>query len=302
MRHALRTEASSRRSHAKNRRVILATKYKVLLAGAAAAPIIAANRLVGRGPVVEVKRGGVHWRLDLHEGIDFAIYLLGMFERSTVKTYERMVRAGDTVLDIGANVGAHALHLARFVGPNGKVVCFEPTAWAIEKLRTNIALNPSLASRLVPEQIMLIDSVDKPADPALFSSWPLGASPDLHAKHRGRFQSTAGARATTLDAYVTEARLSRVDVVKMDVDGHECGVLRGAVDTLRKHRPSMVMELAPYQLEETGHSVDEMIEILRSVGYGIFEMSSGSPLPMNGRSLRELVADGRSMNVIARPA
>ncbi len=100
-----------------------------------------------------MRRRGVAWTLDLREGIDFSIWLLGAFELSTVRAYQRILRPGAIVLDIGANIGAHTLHLARAVGTEGKVWAIEPTDYAMGKLKTNIALNPELAPRIVGCQL-----------------------------------------------------------------------------------------------------------------------------------------------------
>jgi FkbM family methyltransferase len=54
------------------------------------------------------------------------------------------VKPGNAVLDIGRNIGAHTLPLAHLVGPHGRVIAFEPTAYAIRKMRANIALNAGL--------------------------------------------------------------------------------------------------------------------------------------------------------------
>ena len=86
----------------------------------------------------------------------------------------------------------------------------------------------------------------------------------------------------------------------MDVDGHECGVLRGATQVLRTHAPVMIMELCPYVLDETGHSVEELVDLLGSVGYELSELESGRALPMDGSRLRALVRDDASMNVVAK--
>ena len=92
---------------------MLTTKTKIALAGLAYRAIAMSRGLVGKGKQVEVRRGGVRWCLDLNEGIDFSIYLLGAFEKSTAATLRSLVKPGDTVLDIGANVGAHTLGLAQ---------------------------------------------------------------------------------------------------------------------------------------------------------------------------------------------
>jgi tRNA G37 N-methylase Trm5 len=79
------------------------------------------RKLVGGGDLVRVVRNGLVWELDLSEGIDLAIFLFGQFESATAKAIERLVRPGAIVLDIGANIGAHTLPLARLVGSEGKV-------------------------------------------------------------------------------------------------------------------------------------------------------------------------------------
>jgi FkbM family methyltransferase len=277
---------------------MLSTRAKLVLARTAAAPVVLARRLARLGPQVDVVRGGIRWRLDLREGIDFAIWLFGAFEASTRRAYERLVQPGHVVLDIGANVGAHALPLARLVGPGGRVVCFEPTEYAFAKLRANTEANPELAGRMTLMQVMLVGRIEEPLPDRLFSSWPLWAGGDVHGLHGGRAMATRGARALTLDAALAEAGVSRVDFVKMDVDGYECRVLRGAAELLRQV-PPLLTELAPYVLDETGSSVEELIEILRTAGYALVDVTSGRTLPLDGRAIRGLVPRGSSMNVLA---
>ena len=121
----------------------------------------------------QVKRHGIQWSLDLNEGIDFSIYLIGSFEPRTHRLYRKIIKPGQTVLNIGANVGSHTLPLAKLVGNYGRVVAFEPTAFAYGKLMVNIALNPKLSHRIIPKQAMLVAGSQARLEPALFSSWPL---------------------------------------------------------------------------------------------------------------------------------
>ena len=184
---------------------IVTVPARTMMAGARAAyHVVNLARGPWRDKEVEVSRGGLRWRLDLREGIDLSIYLLGSFEPSVTKSYRRLVSPGDVVLDIGANVGSHTLPLARAVGDSGRVFAFEPTGWAFSKLQTNLALNPDLASRVTAEQVMLVGPGESTVPGAIYSSWPLASGTQLHPVHRGRLMSTDDAHAVTLDDYLAD--------------------------------------------------------------------------------------------------
>lgn len=211
-----------------------------------------------------------------------------------------LARPGGVVVDVGANIGAHTLPLARAVGPSGRVLAYEPTAFAYQKLLANMALNPDLASRITAVQAMLIGAPDEPATPAVYSSWPLRPAQDLHAEHLGRAMATEGARAVTLDDHLRELHVDRIDLVKIDVDGFECSVLRGAKDVLRRSRPVVVMEWAPYLHEAAGHRLEECLAVVRDLGYSFHDAENGTVLPADLSRVNERVGLGASINVVGR--
>lgn len=279
---------------------MLKTKQKIVLASLAQTVVMAGRHLLGKGAHTRVMRSNANWDLDLREGIDFSIWLVGAFEPETVRCYRHVVKTGDVVLDIGANIGAHTLLLAQAVGSGGKVIAFEPTDYAYEKLSKNRALNPDLADRICCLQIMLVDSetAGNPT-PGLYSSWPLKGEACLHELHQGRLMATSGAQARTLDSVILELGLDRVDCIKLDIDGFECAMMRGSDHVLTRWHPAIIMELAPYALEEQGASLHELIELLRAYGYVLFDLSRRHPLVMEPGWLRKQIPTGASLNVIA---
>ena len=93
-----------------------------------------------------------------------------------------------------------------------------------------------------------------------------------------------------------------MQLVKLDVDGFECDVLRGATSLLRDTRPVFVMELAPYVLEERGASLDQLLSHFIPNGYVFYDERTEKRLPSEAMELQRMLADGESMNVIARVA
>jgi len=277
---------------------MLTTRRKIALARTVQKAVMAGRGAWCKGPRARVQRRGVAWDLDLREGIDFAIWLMGTFEPATVAACARLVRPGDIVFDIGANIGAHTLHLARAVGATGRVHAFEPTDWAREKLAANLALNPDLAARVVIVPAMLV-AMRGAAPPPLYASWPLDSAVAAHPLHGGRKMPATGANAVTLDDYVASAGLTRLDFIKLDIDGFEGGALRGARATLARFRPRMVLELSPHQLAEQGDSIEDLTALLDAMSYRLATLS-GRALPRDGAALRSLIMPGASLNALAR--
>jgi len=280
--------------------MMLTTKTKVSLASLAYKFIAAGRAMGGKNNFATVRRRGLLWSLDLSEGIDFSIYLLGAFERSTVITLEKLVKPGDVVFDIGANIGAHTLGLARSVGSAGRVFAFEPTDFAFDKLQRNLALNPELQARTYPRQVLLAAAPAEDAPNEIFASWPLVKDPAVHPKHRGRLVTARNATVDTLDRVVARECIDRLNVIKIDVDGHELPVLQGGLAVLTKFRPILVMEISPYVHAEEHNSFPALVALLRDAGYTIQHASTWAPLPLIESQLEALIPDGASINVIAR--
>ena len=77
--------------------------------------------------------------------------------------------------------------------------------------------------------------------------------------------------------------------------------MRGARESLRRFRPRIVLELAPYLHAEQGHSFDELVGLLTGAGYRLCHIADRAPLPHDPARLRALVPDGRSINCLAIP-
>jgi FkbM family methyltransferase len=280
---------------------MLRTKTKIKLAALAYRCLAFGRTFAGKDNFATVTRRGLRWHLDLSEGIDFSIYLFGVFERSTAVTLQKLVKSGDVVFDIGANIGAHTLGLARSVGPAGRVFAFEPASFAFAKLKDNLALNPELEARTHPRQILLAAEPSGLAQQQIYASWPLTENNSVHPKHRGRLSATLGASVDTLDHFVACEGIDRVNLIKMDVDGEELQVLRGGLGILKEFQPLLVMEISPYVHAEHHNSFGTFVALLRESGYSLLDAATWNPLPLDAARLETLIPDGASINAIARP-
>ena len=285
---------------------MLTTHRKLQIARVLSIGLRGTRRLLGQGDTVRVRRGGLYWQLDLKEGIDLAIYL-NAYQRIGKHLKETVLRPGLTVIDIGANVGAFTLPLASAVGPQGTVIAIEATRFAFEKLQANLSLNPAIASHVLTVQVMLGDT-DQPSEvDGIYSSWRLDdAGPaDRHPEHGGRKMSVAGAQWATLDSLLTRdpalsAHANRADFVKLDVDGNELAVLRGARRFLESRRPSLLIEIAPYVQNESLGRFEKLLAEIRRLDYRLENAETGKPVCCDAKTLTGMIPHGAGIDVLCR--
>jgi FkbM family methyltransferase len=198
---------------------------------------------------------------------DYPAAILGKTEKELLAWFQQNVRPGETWLDVGAHYGYTALALCRLVGPDGRVFAFEPmlrTAGSVtETRRVNAARQLTVIPMglAAPEQD--IAGIEVPVE-------------------RGMADSTVRNSAWNEAILVSSLdwlwpRLcgpsARIDGVKIDVQGMEIQVLRGMIETLKAHRPRLVIEV------HTGVDREDFRSVLREAGYP----AAGVPLEHEGK-------------------
>ena len=188
--------------------------------------------------------------LELNEYVQSQLYLFGTFEPATVKVLKRLVKSGDTALDIGANVGYISLVLAKCVGKSGKVFSFEPDSKNFASLKRNLALNPDC--NIAPIAKAVSDSHQPIRLYHAKFDFNAGAHSMLPSeKHSSDFVEI---EATTIDEFVTSHGLKKVDVIKIDIEGAEMKAFNGMTETLRNSRPLIVCELCEEHQVRAGYT------------------------------------------------
>jgi FkbM family methyltransferase len=222
-----------------------------------------------------VVRGGIKYELDLSEGIDLSVFLFGNFQRH-VSQNERLSLPEDAVIfDVGANSGIMTLQFAH-LAPDGRVYAFEPTFYAFAKLMRNLELNPELAQRVVPIQSFVSSNTSAQPDITAYASWKVGGKTEgtEHRVHGGTPKSTEGVPAVSVDDFCEQNNIARLDFIKIDTDGHELEVLKGARKVIGKFRPAIIFEIGMYVMTERRIDFPDYLDFFDSLNYSLFNSSN----------------------------
>lgn len=249
------------------------------------------------------RRQGINWELDLGEGIDLSIYCFGAFEKSELRAYRKIIQPGFSIIDVGANVGAHTLHFAQLCGDHGKVLAVEATDWAFHKLQRNLSLNPDLGKRVTAKHAFLVgDHALLQLPSSLYSSWRVDGqhpSTELHQGHLGALKELGVTEAVCLDTVISTLAWPKCDFLKVDVDGNEFDVLSGANQLLEKYHPKVFLEVSPHVHDEKSPTqFANLLQLFEKNGYEFYDFKN-HPISMKEAELRQLIPDGGSINVLA---
>jgi len=191
------------------------------------------------------------------------------FEQGEQSFLLQFLRPGMTVLDIGAHHGLYTLLASRKVGPKGYVIAFEPSTREIRRLRWNLLLNRCRNVRVVPSAL---GSSEGTVEFFVCLGQETGCN-SLRPPAVSEPVSKVKVPITTLDRYLERTGFDRVDSAKIDVEGAEMEVLKGASKLLSHCRPLILCELADIRTEPWGYRSSEIYEFLASQGYRWFSIT-----------------------------
>lgn len=188
--------------------------------------------------------------------------LTGEYDPCTSRVIGSFLQRGCVAADLGANVGALTMLMAKLVGKDGIVLAVEPGPPIFSRLVNNLELNPEIKSRVRTVQLGLSDRTDE-----LF--WC------EDPKNRGNAGFLDGygipVSVITLDELVTRENVTRLDFVKIDVEGMELEVVKGGTKTFQKYKPVIYYEtLADFRQHRGFDIFGEIAKILRAMDYRLF--------------------------------
>ena len=208
--------------------------------------------------------------------------LTGRHEPETGLQLQRLIKPGMTVLDIGAHVGYYTRRASDIVGANGRVIAFEPNPTNHAMLKKNVGNRDNVT-------LMQVALAEEEGTAELYDYLMMSASGSLHYDETlrevqlsttqrdvdfaprldGEFQPQKyTVRTAPVDTLIADAGVSRVDVVKMDIEGAEMGALRGMKQTIANSPElALVMEYNPLGLKAFDNVPDESLQEVLEMGF-----------------------------------
>lgn len=196
----------------------------------------------------------------------------GIYEPAVTRAFRTRLRPGMTVVDVGANIGYFSLLSASLVGSTGSVIAVEPNPRNVKALYASAARNgfrhvhvfQAAASDECGLLFLNVDSSNGTVSPAK------GDIDDMLSRET--------VPALTLDTIIEPSR--RVDLIKLDTEGAEYKVLRGARKFLSASRPTIISEFSPGQLQcISAVTPEKYLELFVDLGYQISILGESAELP-----------------------
>lgn len=217
--------------------------------------------------VRQAVRNEISLKLDISDYLEHAVYF--GYKDEGQKELFKLCKQGDVVIDIGTNIGYVLLNFAKGVGSEGYVYGFEPNPITYTKCLENIRLNKF--SNINVSNVGLGDIQTE------------GEISILHADNRGTAfiapisssRNNTKVNIITLDYFVQNHNIQRINIIKIDVEGYELNVLRGAQTTLKKFKPTLFIEMDDNLLRRQNTSPEQLMTFIEGFGYYIMRADTG---------------------------
>ena len=206
----------------------------------------------------------------LDKGIERPIFYQGTYENGTMKIMNNVFKKGGAFIDIGANIGLMSLHASRIIGNRGDVLSFEPLSDTYNILLQNIALNKVSNIKAINIAIGSTNGVVE-----IFSGAKINRGTSSLIR-TNQTQSSHKVPIITLDTYLDENPIGSITCIKIDVEGWELEVLKGAAKTLSSPNAPICIIECSHTHPPFGGDVQDIYDFLCNINdYKIFRLAKG---------------------------
>ena len=210
---------------------------------------------------------GVSFQLDPRDLIGVSILRSGAWQPEIWDSISPDLHEGAVFLDVGAHIGYFSMKAAVRVGKTGRVLAFEPNPETLKLLRDNVTANQAWNVIVEP-----VACTDREQMLTLYAAARINTGASSLARQNANISLTEAPRSYVvrgrpIDDVVRELNLARVDAMKIDVEGAEVSVLRGAGATLQRFHPKVVIEVVAQQLASFHTTPEELASVFREAGY-----------------------------------
>lgn len=202
-------------------------------------------------------------RFDLYidDWIQQNLFFLNEYEPRELYFVKNTIKEGDVFVDIGANIGLYTLYASKLVGEKGKVIAFEPFADNFNHLRQNVSLN--YHKNIVLENLAISQKKEK----IPIAYHVKEANKGMVSSYLNEFSYKAFVDSISLDLYFHENPITRLDFIKIDIEGGEYPALLGMRETLNKYGPTILIEINKEILLTTPYTEKCIVQYLQELNY-----------------------------------
>jgi FkbM family methyltransferase len=219
----------------------------------------------------EVERAGLRWRLNPADFEHESLFWLGGMDKWDIYHLKTLLTPGCVFFDVGANFGYYSLTVAQSLKGNCRVQAFEPNPRTRDRLLWNVAAN-AMSKVVTVQPVALSDCAG--------TATLIVRGDNSGAARLGTDSPGVSVNVTSLDLFCLEQSIDRIDVIKIDVEGYEVKVLRGALEILERVKPALIVEFWPPGLSRAAATVDDISKLLLENGYKLYLPIKESLVPV----------------------
>ena len=225
-------------------------------------------------PALAKLRSGQIAQITENDHLQLLLYYCGEFEPECVELMRKHIGPGSIVLDVGANIGLYTLEAAKAVGPKGRVIAIEASPDHISTIKRSVGLNRFRNVDIISSAVGEVEGVTT-------LILPEGANHGMFTLGSVTGSVTRRVNVKRIDDILKEQEVLSVDFIKMDIEGSELVALKGATETLKRFRPTILIELNEAALRSCGTSSSEVKSLLYSMDYkgSVVGTSGLTPIP-----------------------